>query len=101
MKEEEDTDREEERKRKQENIKTQIEGEDGDEGWFISTVRGWRNRSASKHGPNSPTAGRGVLRSSTQARQRGDVSDKVDGQKILVYGIVQRGSRVGIIRAED
>ena len=60
----------------------QIEREDGDEGWFISTVRGWRNRSESKHSPNSPTAGGGVLHSSTQAKQRGEVSNKIDGQKI-------------------
>ena len=81
MKEEEETDQEEERKRKQENTKTQIEEGDGDKGWFILAVRGWRNQSESKRWPNLPTAGRGVLHSSTLARQRGDVSDKINGQK--------------------
>ena len=51
------------------------------EGWCMSNVRRGRSRSGSKQGPTLPTAVMGVLPSSTQARQRGDVSDKIDGQK--------------------
>ena len=53
-----------------------------DEGLCRVPVRRGRDRYESKHGPTLHAAAREVLRSSTQARRRADVTDKNDGQKV-------------------
>ena len=53
-----------------------------DEGLLRVPVRRGRDRYGSKRRLTLHAAARGVLYSSTQARQRGDVTDKNDGQKV-------------------
>ena len=53
-----------------------------DEGLCRVPGRRGRNQYESKHGPTIHAAAKGVLRSSTQARRRGDITDKKDEQNV-------------------